>query len=97
MSITATAKAQTSTRAPRMEVPSLISSSQSRPADVYFPNWKRGQPAALDVAVISTLQQQTLARAANTPGHALHVGEERKIVRRWKRCQVHCEGGRPRR
>ena len=27
------------------------------PLDIFLPNWQRGQPAALDVTVISTLQQ----------------------------------------
>ena len=46
--------------------------------DVYLPNWMRGQPAALDVHVISTHQRLTLKEAAVTQGHALSVGEERK-------------------
>ena len=65
--------AQAAALAPRKEVPSLIPGSSSRPADVYLPNWKRGQPAAIYVTVISTLQQQT----ANTPEHVLTVAEER--------------------
>ena len=52
--------AQTAALAPRKEVPSLIPGTSSRPADVYISNWMRGQPAALDVHVISTLQQLTL-------------------------------------
>ena len=39
-----------------------------------------GQPAALDVTVISTLQQSTLQGAASTQGHALVVGAERKLA-----------------
>ena len=65
--------------APRKEVPSLIPGTSSRPADVYLPIWKRGQPAALDVSVISTMQQQTIDRAANSPGYALRVHEEKKM------------------
>ena len=56
----------------------LIPGSSSRPADVYLPNWKRDQPAALDVTVISTLQSLTLSGAAVTPGYALSVAAERK-------------------
>ena len=70
--------AQTAALAPRKEVPSLIPGTSSRPANVYLPNWMRGQPAAIDVHVISTLQQLTLKEAAVTQGHALSVGEERK-------------------
>ena len=43
--------------APRMEAPSLSPSFHSHPTDFFLPNWQRGQPAALDVTVISTLQQ----------------------------------------
>ena len=72
--------AQSAALAPRKEAPSVIPGSSSRPADVYLPNWKRGQPAALDIHVISTMQQQTLVGASTTPGHALRVGEERKMA-----------------
>ena len=70
--------AQTAALAPRKEVPSLIPGTSSHPADVCLPNWMRGQLAALDVHVISNLQQQTLKEAAVTQGHALSVwrGEE---------------------
>ena len=79
--------AQSAALAPRREVPSLIPGSSSRPADIYLPNWDRGRPAALDVTVISTMQQQTQAGAANTPGHALRVGEERKMVAHADACR----------
>ena len=72
--------AQSAALAPRKEAPSVIPGFSSRPADVYLPNWKRGQPAALDIHVISTMQQQTLVGASTTPGHALRVGEERKMA-----------------
>ena len=71
--------AQSAALAPRKEFPSLIPGFSSRPADVYLPNWKNGQPAALDVTVISSLQQQTLSGAAISPGHALQVGKTRKM------------------
>ena len=70
--------AQSAALAPRKEFPALIPGSSSRPADVYLPNWKRGQPAALDVTVISTFQSLTLSGAAVTPGYALSVAAERK-------------------
>ena len=63
--------------AARREVPSLIPDTRSRPADIFLPNWKRGRPAALDVTVISTLQQLTIHGAASMQGHDLRVGEER--------------------
>ena len=73
------AASQSAALAPRKEVPSLIPGSQSRPADIFLPNWCRGQPAALDVTVISTMQPLTLAGAAAEPGFALKVAEARKL------------------
>ena len=71
---------QTAAMAPRKKVPSLIPGSQSRPADVFLPTWTRGQRAALDITVISFLQQLTLCEASSVAGHALSVGEARKIA-----------------
>ena len=62
---------------PRREV-QISSASQSRPADLFLPSWRRGQPAALDVTVISSLQPATVTQAAHTPGHALKVAARRK-------------------
>ena len=71
--------AQTAALAHRKEVPSLIPDTLSCPVDVYLPKWKRGQPSALDVSVISKMQQLTLEGATIIPGYALGVGEERKM------------------
>ena len=79
--------AQSAALAPRKEVPALIPGTSSRPADVYLPNWRRGQPAALDGTVISTLQQLTLEGAASTQGHALSVGKERKMTAHSEACR----------
>ena len=57
-------------------MPALIPGTSSRPADVYLPNWRRGQPAALDVTVISTLQQLTLEGAASTHAVSRSFGGE---------------------
>ena len=72
--------AQSAALAPRKEVPALIPGTSSQPADVFLLIWKRGQPAALDVTVISTLQNLTVAGAASTQGHALSVARERKMA-----------------
>ena len=80
--------AQAAALAPWKEVSSLISGSSSCLANVYLPNWKRGKPAAIDVTVISTLQQQTRTRAANTPGHALMIAEERKMASHEESCHA---------
>ena len=80
--------AQTAALAPRKEVPSLIPGTRSRPADIFLPIWQRGQPAALDVTVISTLQLSTVEGAAVTQGYALAVGEERKRVAHGTPCHA---------
>ena len=66
--------AQYAALAPTKETPSLVPSSCSRLADILLPHWSSGCPAALDVSVISPLQQLTLAGAATSPRHVLHVG-----------------------
>ena len=72
--------AQSAALAPREEVPALIPETSSRPANVFLPIWKRGQQDALDVTVISTLQNLTVAAAASTQGHTLSVARERKMA-----------------
>ena len=57
----------------------LLPGCDRRPADVLLPNWAQGRDAALDVTVVTPLQQETLAQAATTPGHALTFAYERKI------------------
>ena len=69
-------------------MPSLIPDTQRRLADVFLPNWKRGYPAALDVCVISTMQQLTIQGAATIQGHALLVGEERKLAAHVDACRA---------
>ena len=57
----------------------LLPGCDRRPADVLLPNWAQGRDAALDVTVVTPLQQETIALAATTPGHALTFAYERKI------------------
>ena len=80
--------AQSAALAPRKELPSLIPGCQNRPADVFLPHWDRGLPAALDISVISTLQQRTLQGAAETQGYALSVCEERKMAAHAVSCRA---------
>ncbi len=56
-------------------------------ADVLLPNWSNGRPAALDVHVISPLQPRTLSEAAQTQGHALQVGVQRKLASNLQYCR----------
>ena len=60
------------------ESPHFIPNCQSRPADIFLPNWDCGHPAALDISVICSIQRLTIQGAATTPGYALQVGESRK-------------------
>ena len=60
-------------------MPSLVHSSRSRPVDIFLPSWVREQPAALNVTIISTMQPATINSTASTQGHALLVGEVRKL------------------
>ena len=79
--------ARSAALAPTREAPSVVPDSHSRPADILLPTWSRGRPAALDVTVISPLQQQTLHAAASTPGHALQVGVQRKLTAHLSACR----------
>ena len=80
--------AQSAALSPRQEAPCLIPGSQSRPADVFLPTWSRGRPAALDITVISPLQQATLQGAATTQGHALTTAEIRKFASHGPHCEA---------
>ena len=44
----------------------------------YF-NWVGGKDAALDVTVVTPLQDNTMPGAAHTPGHTLTYAYQRKI------------------
>ena len=80
--------AQSAALAPSKETPNLIPDSLSRRADVFLPTWSHGRPAALDIHVISPLQQQTLGEAVSTPGHALQVGVQRKLTSHLSVCRA---------
>ena len=49
--------AQSAVIAPSREAAGVVPDSLSRPTDILLPTWSRGCPAALDVHVISTIQQ----------------------------------------
>ena len=53
-----------------------------------FPIGRGVKLAALDVTVISTLQQLTLVGAASTLGHALRIGEEWKMAAHTEACRA---------
>ena len=80
--------AQTAALGPRKEAPGVVPNSSARPADILLPNWCRGRQAALDVAVISPLQQLTVSEAAVTSGHALDVCVRCKLSANLPSCRA---------
>ena len=49
-----------------------------RPADVYLPRWRRGTPAALDLAVTSGLRRDLVERSAEDGSIAVKLYEDYK-------------------
>ena len=82
------AAAQSAALAPSKETPGLVPGSQARPGDFFLPCWSLGRPTAFDVLVISPLQELTIAGAAQTPGHALQVGVQRKLASNLSVCRA---------
>jgi hypothetical protein len=80
--------AQSAALCPRREVSSLITGSCSRPADIFLPHWVGGKPAALDVSVISPLQNLTVNSSPSVQGFALAVGEARKVATHQDVCRA---------
>ena len=80
--------AQSADLGPRKEALGVVPNSSARPADILLHNWCGGRQAALDVTVISSLQQLTVSEAAVTPGYALEVGTRRKFAANVPSCRV---------
>ena len=60
------------------------------PADLYIPLWAPGgKDAALDVCVVSPLQQATIQRAAREPGYALLMRTNQKWSKYGEACRAH--------
>ena len=57
----------------------LLPGTDRRPADVLVPNWVGGKDAAMDVTIVTPLQQATMPGAATTAGHALNHAYDRKV------------------
>ena len=79
--------AQSAALAPTKEAPGVIPGSQSRPADILLPTWKGGRPAALDIHVISPLQESMVSESSFTQGHALQAGVQRKLSSSLSACR----------
>ena len=72
---------------PSKEASGIVPNSCSCPADILLPNWSQGHHAALDISVISPLQQLTMSGAASFPGHALQVCTQRKLSSHLSTCR----------
>ena len=79
--------AQSAALAPTREAPGLVLSSLSRPANVLLLNWSQSRPDALDVHVISPMQQLTLTEDASSSGHTLRVGVQQKLTEYLSACR----------
>ena len=63
----------------------LLPGRDARPADL--PRWSGGQDAALDVTVVSALQQAMVGGSATTDGFALSKAFDRKVAKVGEACR----------
>ena len=64
---------------PAKEARFLIPGEDSRPADVFIPQFAAGLDAVIDVTVVNPLQRATVTGAATTAGHATTYAHQRKM------------------
>ena len=57
------------------------SDNQSRPGDIFHPDFLRGHPTYFDVSVTNSLQQSFIVSSAITAGSAAAAGEMEKDLR----------------
>ena len=72
---------------PAKEQSALLPGSAEKPADIYIPGWANGRDAALDVSVVSPLQQQLLKKAAEEAGSAAKKRNQEKLNKYYTLCQ----------
>ena len=65
----------------------LLPGNDRRPADVLIRNWLGGKDAALDVTVVTPLQEATMPAAAHTAGHALNHAHGQKLNGAHEECR----------
>ena len=65
----------------------LVANSQSRPGDVFLPNW-RGKQTAFDIAVTSPLSQSALPRSSSTAGAAITAMKSSKMRKHFQPCRA---------
>ena len=81
-------EAQRATLHPVEEMPSLVPGRQSRPADVFIPEWLDGRKVAFDVSVVSPTQEALLHQAADTPAAAIVARKATKNRTHFDNCQA---------
>ena len=65
----------------------LLPGRDARPADLLIPRWEGGQDAALDVTVVSALQNAMVAGSATTDSYAVTRAFDRKVARVGEACR----------
>ena len=65
---------------PVLEKKNLIPESQSHAGDIFVPTCKAGKAAPFDVNVTSSLQSNSLTKAATEAKYALDAADEKKIM-----------------
>lgn len=63
---------------PALELRDLLNDSHRRPGDICIPDWSQGKMAAIDVTIVSSLQSNTIIRAAEEAEVAALAAEEAK-------------------
>ena len=64
---------------PTKEAHFLIPGEDSRPADIFIPQWASGLDAAIDVTVVNPRQDRTKVGAATTADHATTFAYQGKV------------------
>ena len=73
--------------APVKEGRFLLPGQDARPADILIPGWSGGKDAALDVTVVSPLQQAMVRGASEVDGYALNEAFKRKVAKAGEPCR----------
>jgi hypothetical protein len=74
---------------PKKEVAGLIPCTKKRPGDIVIPRWHDGRTAAIDVTIISPLQQPFLLDTARAGGFASKIAEDAKVQKHGDDCKQH--------
>ena len=73
--------------APVKEGRFLLPGQNARPADILIPGWSGGRDAALDVTIVSPLQQAMVRGASEVDGYALNEAFRRKVAKAGEPCR----------